>query len=93
MKPSKFPIYFAHDVGSVKTNALLNVISHQSDIYENFLYAKNPFETKYVLLIRKQKDVALKDLDDSKGFTEYSNDNDDIYESIKECTIYRERKN
>ena len=33
--------------GYGKTNALLNLISHQPDIYKTYLYAKGPYEAKY----------------------------------------------
>ena len=36
---------------SGKTNALLNLISHEPDIDKIYLYDKNPCEAKYQLLI------------------------------------------
>ena len=33
--------------GSGKTNSLFNLISHQPDIDKIYLYAKDPYETKY----------------------------------------------
>ena len=36
--------------GSGKTNALLNLVNHESDIDKNYLYAKDPSERKYQLL-------------------------------------------
>ena len=39
--------------GSGKTNALLNQINHEPDIYKKNLYAKDPNEAKYQLLINK----------------------------------------
>ena len=33
--------------GSVKTNALLNLINHQPDIDKIYLYARDPYEAKY----------------------------------------------
>ena len=44
-----------------------------------YLYAKDLYEAKYQLLIRKQESTGLKYLNDSKAFIEYSNDMDDIY--------------
>ena len=32
---------------SGKANALLNLINHESDIYKNYLYAKDPSKAKY----------------------------------------------
>ena len=39
-----------------KTNALFNLISHQTVIE---LYAKDPYEAKYELLINKQESTGL----------------------------------
>ena len=49
-----------------------------------FLYAKDPYEAQYQLLINKIESTDLKYLNDSKPFTEYSNDMDDIYKNIEE---------
>ena len=57
---------------SGKTNALLNLINHEPDI-DNFLYAKDPYEAKYQLLINKKESTVIKYLNDSKAFIEYSN--------------------
>ena len=40
--------------GSCKTNALLNLINNQPDIDKVYLYAKDPYETKYQYLISKR---------------------------------------
>ena len=37
--------------GSVKSNALLNLITNEPDIEKNYLYAKDPYEAKYHFLI------------------------------------------
>ena len=68
---------------SGKTNALLNLINHEPDIDKIYLYAKDPFEAKYQLLINKRESTALKFLNDLKAFIEYSNDRDDIYKNIE----------
>ena len=70
--------------GSEKANALLNVISHQLDIDKVYLYAKDPYETKYQLLINKHNGLGLKHCNDSKDFIDYSNDMNDIYINIEE---------
>ena len=41
--------------GSGKTNALLNLINHEPNIHKIYLYAKDPLEAKYQLLINKRK--------------------------------------
>ena len=63
---------------------MLNLISHQPDIDEIYLYAKNPYEAKYQLLIKKQEGACIRHFNDSEAFTKYSNDMDDIHKNIKE---------
>ena len=40
---------------SGKTNALLNLINHEPDIDKMYSYPKDPYESKYQLLINKKK--------------------------------------
>ena len=79
--------------GSVSgiTNSLFNLISRQPDIDKIYLYAKNPHEVKYQLLIKKRENTGLKYLNDSKAFIEYLNDMDDIYKNI-EYNLTKKRK-
>ena len=70
--------------GSGKTNALLNSINNQPDIDKIYLYAKDPYETKYQYLINKRKKVGLDHFDDPKAFMEYSNDMQDVYKNIED---------
>ena len=63
---------------SLEANALLNIINHQPDIDEIYLYAKDPREAC--------------DPCDSKAFIEYSNNVDDIYENIQEYKSNKEWK-
>ena len=65
--------------GSGKTNSLLNIISHQSEIDKIYLHPKYPYETKYQLLVNKRESIGLKRLNDSKVFFEYSDDMNDVY--------------
>ena len=44
--------------GSGKTNSLFNLISHKLDIDKIYLYAKDPFEAKYQLLINKTEKTS-----------------------------------
>ena len=53
---------------SGKTNALLNLINHDPDIDKICLFAKNPYEAKYQLLINKRESTGLKCLNYSKYF-------------------------
>ena len=54
------------------------------DIEKKVLYAKDPGESKYQLLINKRESTGLKYFNDSKAFIEYSNDMDDIYKNNEE---------
>ena len=49
-----------------------------------FLYAKDPYEAKYQLLVNKRETTGIKYLVGSKAFIEYSNDMDDFYKNIQE---------
>ena len=44
------------------------------------------------LLFNKRENTGLKYFNDSKTFTEFSNDMDDIYKSIEECNPNKKRK-
>ena len=69
---------------SGKTNALLNLINNQPDIDKIYLYAKDPYDVKYQLLIDKRGCTGLKHIHDPKAFIEYSNDMQDVYKNIDE---------
>ena len=60
--------------GSAKTNALLDLINDEPDIDKIFLYAKDPYEVKYQLLIPKRQSTGMKYLNNSKAVIEYLND-------------------
>ena len=65
--------------GSGKTNLLLNLIENQPDIDKIYLYAKDPYESKYQHLINKRESVGINHFNDSKAFIDYSNDMHDVY--------------
>ena len=80
---------------SVKTNALLNLISNQLDIDKIYLYAKDPYEKKYQYLINKRKKVGLNHLCFyalTKAFMEYSDDMQDVYKNIEDYNPIKKRK-
>ena len=52
---------------SGKTNALLNLINHETDIDKISLYAKNPYEAKYILLINNCEDADIKQFNNSEN--------------------------
>ena len=62
------------------------------DVDKNFLYAKDPYEAKYQLLINKRERTSLKYLNDSKALIEYPSDMDDIFENIDEYKPNKKRK-
>ena len=78
--------------GSGKTNLLLNLIENQPDIDKIYLYAKDPYESKYQYLINKREGVGINHFNDPKAFIEYSNDMQDVYKNIDEYNIDKERK-
>ena len=78
--------------GSRKTKTLWNLINNQSDIDKIYLYAEDPYETKYQFLINKREITGLKHFNDPKAFIEYSNDMQDVYKNIDEYNTDKERK-
>ena len=78
--------------GSRKANELLYLINHEPDIDKIHLYAKDPYEAKYQLLINKRESTGLKYLNNSKAFIKYSNDMDDIYKKIEEYNPNKKQK-
>ena len=78
--------------GSGKTNLLLNLIENQPDIDKIYLYAKDPYESKYQYLINKREGVGINHFNDPKAFIEYSNDMCDVYKNTDEYNIDKERK-
>ena len=75
-----------------KKNTLLNLINNQPDIYKIYLYAKDPYEAKYQLLIKKREIAGLNHFNDAKVFIEYLNDIQDVYKNVEECHIGKKRK-
>ena len=57
--------------GSGKTKFLLNLIENQPDIDKIYLYAKDPYESKYQYLINKRESVGINHFEDPKPFMEY----------------------
>ena len=79
--------------GSGKTNALLNLINNQPDIDKIYLYAKDPYKSKYQYLISKREKVRLDHFNDPKAFMiEYSNDMEDVYKNIENYNLGKKRK-
>ena len=72
---------------------LLNLIKHQRrDIDKIYIYVKDPFESKYQLLINGREKVGVKILKNLKIFTDYSQTTDDVYENLKGYNPTKERR-
>ena len=78
--------------GCSGSGSLLNLINHQPDINNIFLYAKDPYEEKYQFLIDNQEITSFKHFNEPKAFIEYSDNMDDIYKNIEEYNPNKERK-
>ena len=78
--------------GTGKTNLSLNLIEKQPDIDKIYLYAKDPYESKYQYLINKREGVGINHFNDPKAFTDYSNDMHDVYENIDDYNPDKENK-
>ena len=63
-----YRIHIIGSSGSGKTNALLNLTNNQPDIDKIYLYAKDPYESKYQFLINKREEVGLDHFNDPKTF-------------------------
>ena len=77
--------------GSGKTNALLNLITNQSDIDKIYLYAKDRYKAKYQYLINKHEKIGLDHFKDPKAFMKYSNDMQDVYKNIEDYNPRKKR--
>ena len=78
--------------GSGKTILLLNLIENQPDVDKIYLYAKDPYESKYQHLINKREAVGINRFKDPKAFIEYSNDMHDVYKNIDDYYPDKENK-
>ena len=78
--------------GSGKTNLLLDLIENQPDIDKTYLYAKDPYESKYQYLINKREGVGINHFKDPKDFIEYSNDMHVVYKNIDDYNPDKENK-
>ena len=87
----KFLITHAEYIVGGLENSLFNLMSHQRDIDNIYLYVKDSREAMYELLINKRESTGLENLNGSKAFIEYSSDKDDIYKNIEEYN--RNKKN
>ena len=59
--------------GSRKRNSLFNVTNEEPDIDKIYLYAKDPYEAKYQIVINKRESPGLKYFNDSTTFSYINN--------------------
>ena len=72
---------------------LLNLIKHQRpDIDKIYLYVKDPFESKYQLLINGREKVGIKKLENPKAFIDSSQTIDDAYENLEDYNSAKKRR-
>ena len=80
-------------MGSGITNVLLNLIKHQPpDVNKIYLYLKDPFESKYQLLINGREKVGIKKLENPKAFIDSSQTIDDAYENLEDYNSAKKRR-
>ena len=78
--------------GSGKTNVLLDLIKNkQPDINKIYLYVKEPFESKYQLLINGKEKLGIKKFKNSKAFINYSQTIDNVYENLEDYNPTKKR--
>ena len=82
-------------LGSGKTNVLLNLIKYQhpgKTISTIYLYVKDPFESKYKLLINEIKKEGIEHLKNPKAFVDYSQAIDNVYENLEDHNPTNKRR-
>ena len=64
---------------------LVNLIKHQRPCTDKiYLYIKDPFESKYQLLINGREKVGTESLKNPKAFIDYSQAIGDVYENLED---------
>ena len=72
---------------------LLNVIKNKwADIEKNYLYVKNPFKSKYKLLINGRERVGTKNSRNPKSLRDYSQTIDDVHENLEDYNATQKRR-
>ena len=72
-----------------KGKCIIKSNKQPADIDKIYLYAEDPYESKYQFLINKRESTGLNYFNDPKAFTEYSNDMQDVYKNINEHNDYK----
>ena len=93
IRDHSYRILIADGSGSGKANVLLNLIKHQRpDIDKIYLYVKDPFKSKYQLLISGREKVGIEILKNSKAFIDYSQKIDDVFEHFEDYSQRKKRR-
>ena len=79
--------------GSGKINVLLNLIKHQQhDTDKIYWYFKDPFESKYQVLVNGKEKVRIEHGKNPKSYIDYSQTIDDAYERLEGYNPTNRRK-
>ena len=79
-----YPRSSIQNINNRRLRVWKHLIENQPDIDKIYLYAKDPYESKYQYLINKREDVDINHFNDPKAFSEYSNDTHDVYKNIND---------
>ena len=63
---------------------LLNLIKHRRLDIDKIYFVKDPFESKYKLLINKREKATIKKLINPQAFIDYSQATDDVYKNLED---------
>ena len=70
----------------------MSLIKHRRlDIDKIYLYIKDPFQSKYQLLINRKEKVGIEILKNPKGFIDYSQSINDVYENWEDYDPTKKR--
>ena len=79
--------------GSGKTKMLFNLVKNQRPAIDKiYLYIKDPFESKYQLLINEREKAGIKKLKNPKAFIDYSQTIDNVYENLEDYNPTKKRR-
>ena len=71
----------------------MNLIKHQrQDVNKICIYVKDPFESKYELLINGRQKVRIEIMKNPKAFIDYSQITDDVYENLEDYNKTKKRR-
>ena len=56
------------------------------------MYVKDPFKSKYQLLVNRREKLGIKNLKNPKAFIDYSQKIDDVYENLEDYNPTKKRR-